>query len=138
MDFIGSVDTQDKVALVVYNGPDGNGKLESNFTSNLQSIATIVSQRQAGHYHDYTNIGGGMQKGRETLLAGARPNASKLMVLMTDGLANWNNGSYNLSAAAAHISSETAAAVANNYKIMTICVGAGGDAATMRPRRSAS
>jgi Mg-chelatase subunit ChlD len=132
MDFIGSVDTQDRVALVVYNGGDGNGKLEHDFTDNLSAITNITNQRQAGHYHDYTNIGGGMQKGRETLLANARPNASKLMVLMTDGLANWNNGSYNLSAAAAHVSSEASLAVTHKYKIMTICVGAGGDTATMQ------
>jgi hypothetical protein len=132
MDFIASVDTQDRVGLVIYNAPNGNGILESDFTSDLSSIAAIVSQRQAGHYHDYTNIGAGMQKGRETLVANARPNACKLMVLMTDGLANWHNGSYDLAGAAAHINSETAAAVAANFKIMTICVGVGGDRVTMQ------
>jgi hypothetical protein len=132
MDFIQSVDTQDRVGLVVYNGSDGNGKLESNLTDDLASIATLVNQRQAGHFHSYTNIGAGMQKGRETLVANARPNALKLMVLMTDGLANWHNGNYDLDGAAAHITSEAAAAVAANFKIMTVCVGAGGDTATMQ------
>lgn len=132
MDFIGSVDTQDRVALVIYDAADGNAKLESNFTQDLNSISTIVSNRQAGHYHSYTNIGAGMQKGRETLVANARPNATKLMVLMTDGLANFHNGNYDLSGAAAHVDNEAAAAVAAKFKIMTVCVGAGGDTATMQ------
>lgn len=132
MDFIQSVDTQDRVALVIYDASDGNAVLESNFTSDLPAISTIVSQRQAGHYHDYTNIGAGMQKGRETLIANGRANASKLMVLMTDGLANWHNGNYDLSGAAAHVDSEAAAAAAAHFKIMTVCVGVGGDTATMQ------
>lgn len=132
MDFIASVDTQDRVGLVVYNGPDGNGKLECALTDNLPSITTVVNKRQAGHYHDYTNIGAGMQKGRETLATTGRANASKVIVLMTDGLANWNNGNYNLSAAAAHISSEASAAAAAKYKIMTIAVGVGADTSTMQ------
>jgi Flp pilus assembly protein TadG len=132
MDFISSVDTQDRVALVIYDATDGNAILESNFTEDLTSISNIVNHRQAGHYHDYTNIGAGMQKGRETLVANARPNASKLMVLMTDGLANWHNGNYDLDGAADHVASEAAAAVAAKFKIMTVCVGAGGDTSTMQ------
>jgi Flp pilus assembly protein TadG len=132
MDFIGSVDTQDKVGLVIYNAPDGNGILESPLTSDLESISNIVNHRQAGHYHDYTNIGAGMQKGREHLEANGRPNSAKMIVLMTDGLANWNNGSYNLSAAAAHIQNETALSAAAEFKIFTLSVGSGADTATMQ------
>ena len=72
MDFIAEVDTSDRVALVVYNAPNGNALLESNFTDDLDSIANIVDHRQAGHYHEYTNIGAGLQLGRQTM-DGPRP-----------------------------------------------------------------
>lgn len=133
MDFIASVDTNDRVALVVYNGP-GNGaaKLEINFTDDLDLIANSVNTKQAGHYHQYTGMGSGMKVGRETLVANVRPNAYRMMVLMTDGLANWTNGAYNLSAAATEISNETAACAAENIKIMTISLGVDADTSTMQ------
>jgi len=134
MDFIGEVDTDDRVALVIYNGPDTGGYLEQAFTDDYDSIATIVSQRQAGHYHQYTNIGGGLKKGREHMDASARPHASKLIVLITDGLANWYNGSYNVSGAAQQIADETAlcAQESRKYKIMTISMGVDADSSTMQ------
>jgi Flp pilus assembly protein TadG len=132
MDFIGSVDTQDKVGLVIYDAADGNATLESALTSDLASITNIVNHRQAGHYHDYTNIGAGMQLGRQHLEANGRPNSCKLIVLMTDGLANWHNGQYDLAGAASMISSEAALAASDKYKIMTIALGVNADTATMQ------
>jgi hypothetical protein len=132
MDLVGSVDTSDRVGLVIYDAANGNAILESGLTNNLSTITNITNQRQAGHYHSYTNIGAGMQLGRQTLESTARPNACKLIVLMTDGLANWNNGQYNLSAAAAMISSEAAASAADKYKIFTLALGVNADTATMQ------
>jgi len=132
MDFIQAIDTNDRVALVIYDAADGNAILEHALTTDLPAISNIVNHRQAGHYHDYTNIGAGMQKAIETLNASARPNSCKSIVLMTDGLANWNNGSYNLSAAASHVSSEAAQAAAKKYKIFTLSVGVEADTATMQ------
>lgn len=135
MDFIKSVDTNDRVGLVIYNGP-GNGaaKLEHNFTDDLDLIANTVYHRQAGHYHQYTGIGSGMTLGRQTLDTYARPNSYKMMVLMTDGLANWTNGAYNLSGAATEIANETAlcAADSRRYKVMTVSLGIDADTATMQ------
>lgn len=133
MDFIAQVDTSDRVALVVYNAPDGNALLESNFTSDLDTISDIVNHRQAGHYHNYTNSGAGLQKGRQTMDSYARANASKLIVLMTDGLSNWNNGSQNVSAAQAMIVSEAnlCAAESRQYKVVTISLGSGADTSAM-------
>lgn len=134
MDFIGEVDTNDRVALVIYNGPDTGGYLEQAFTDDYDSISNIVSHRQAGHYHQYTNIGGGLKKGREHMDASARAHASKLIVLMTDGLANWCNGSYNLANAAAQITEETGycAMDSRKYKVVTISLGVEADTATMQ------
>jgi hypothetical protein len=66
--------------------------------------------------------------------ASARPNATKLIELMTDGLANWHNGQYDLDGAADHIAQESAlcAAEPREYKVMTISVGVGADTSTMQ------
>jgi Flp pilus assembly protein TadG len=132
MDLIKSVDTQDRVGLVIYDAANGNAILESPLTSNLDGITTITNHRQAGHYTSYTNIGAGMQLGRQTLESTARPNAAKMLVLMTDGLANWHNGQYDLAGAAAMVNSEASAAAADKYKYMTLALGVGADTSTMQ------
>ncbi|MCU0959608.1 MAG: VWA domain-containing protein [Pirellulaceae bacterium] len=131
MDYILEVDTNDRVGLVIYNASNGNAKLETPLTTNLPLVPQIVRQRQAGHYHDYTNIGAGMQSAREHLIANGRTNAFKMIVLMTDGVANWNNGAYNITAAKNHVLSEAAASASLNYPIVTISLGAGADIALM-------
>jgi Flp pilus assembly protein TadG len=131
MDFIGSVDTQDRVGLVIYDAADGNAILESPLTDDLDTIRNIVNHRQAGHYSSYTNIGAGMQLGRQHLETNGRANASKLIVLMTDGLANWHNGRLDEAGAAQMISTEASLAAADKFKIMTIALGVGADTATM-------
>lgn len=134
MDFIAEVDTNDRVGLSIYNALDGEGILESALTDDYDSISNIVSHRQAGHYHQYTNIGAGLHVARVHLDSNGRPNANKMIVLMTDGLANWRNGSYNLSAAAQYITDETAlcADESRKYKVMTISLGSGADTSTMQ------
>jgi Mg-chelatase subunit ChlD len=132
MELISSVDTNDRVGLVIYDANDGNAILESPLTNNLSTITTITTHRQAGHYTSYTNIGAGMQLGRQHLEGNARPNARKLIVLMTDGLANWHNGRYDLAGAAQMVSSEAAAAAADKYKIFTLALGVNADTATMQ------
>src|SRR6185295_4805596 len=67
MDLIGSVNTNDRVGLVIYDANDGNAILESPLTSTLSTITNITTHRQAGHYTSYTNIGAGMQLGRQQL-----------------------------------------------------------------------
>jgi len=73
-----------------------------------------------------------MQLARQQLESNSRPNACKLIVLMTDGLANFNNGSYNPTAAHNQIISEANSAAADKYKIMTLSVGIMADTATMQ------
>jgi hypothetical protein len=133
MDFIKSVDTNDRVGLVIYNGPgNGTATLEHSFTDDFDAIVDTVNHRQAGHYHQYTGIGSGMTIGRQTIESDARPNSYRMMVLMTDGLANWHNGNYNLSNAASAISSETALCANAKIKVMTISLGIGADTSTMQ------
>ncbi len=131
MDYITTVDTDDRLGLAVYNAGDGDGELETGLTHNLPLVATMARARQAGHYHDYTNIGAGMETARKELEANGRMGAFKMIVLMTDGQANWHDGYYSTSAARAHVIAEANAAKALNYPIVTISLGAGADIGLM-------
>ncbi len=127
MDYIRAVDTNDRMALVVYDGPDGEALLETPLTVDLSLVSTLASERQAGHYHSYTNIGAGMAAARQELEQNGRTGAFKMIVLMTDGNANWYNGGYNTSAAYNHVLTEAYASQALNFPIVTISLGAGAD-----------
>ncbi len=131
MDYIRAVDTNDRLALVVYNGPDGDALVETPLTHDLDLVATLAARRQAGHYHSYTNIGAGMEAAREELQQNARLGAFKMIVLMTDGNANWHNGTYDTTAARNHVLAEAAAASSINIPIVTISLGAGADVSLM-------
>ena len=138
MDFIQSVDTNDRVGLAVYDAANGEGLLEIPLTNDVGTIAEAVRLRQAGHYHQYTNIGAGLHEARLHLDSTARPNAKKMIVLMTDGNANWRNGQYNETAANQYVIDEAAlcAAEARKYPIMAISMGAGADSSVMQQAAS--
>lgn len=129
MDFIASVDTNDQVGLAIYNAPNGEGMVEVPLTRNYQTIVNTMTQRQAGHYHQYTNIGGGLKAARLHMDSNARVNAKKMIVLMTDGVANYVNGSVNENAARNFLIQEAnlCAAAPREYPVMTISMGAGAD-----------
>lgn len=131
MEYINEVDTNDRIGLVVYDAANGNAKLEVGLTENFALVAETASQRQAGHYHDYTNIGAGMLTGLAELEDHGRVGAFKMVVLMTDGQANWHNGSYNISAAYDSVIAQANAAAALNYPIVAISLGAGADTGLM-------
>jgi len=132
MDYIQEVDTDDRVALVVYNAPNGEGKVELGLTGIFDAVVQKATAAQAGHYHDYTNIAGGLKSARLELDANGRPNAVKIVVLMTDGNANWANGGYNTSAANENLLQEAAAAAASGYKVVTVSLGANADTSIMQ------
>jgi hypothetical protein len=132
MDFIQEVDTNDRVGLAIYNGPDGEGYLETGLTDDFDDIIQRVTQRQAGHYHQYTNIGGGLHAGRVELETNGRPNAFKMVVLMTDGKANWVNGGYSESASKSYLLDEAEACAEQGFPIVTISLGAGADVPLMQ------
>jgi hypothetical protein len=50
-----------------------------------------------------------------------------MIVLMTDGRANWHSGRYDTSAAWDHVISESHAAKAKNIPVVAISLGAGAD-----------
>jgi len=132
MDYIQAVDTDDRIALAIYNAPNGEGKVELGLTDDFEAIVQKAAAAQAGHYHDYTNIAGGLKSARQELDAKGRPNAVKIVVLMTDGNANWANGGYSTSSANQNLLQEAAAAAASGYKVITISLGANADTSIMQ------
>lgn len=127
MDYVTEVETNDRIGLSVYDAPDGNGKLETGLTDDFDYVVALARARQAGHYHNYTNIAAGMDTALDELLANGRTGAFKMVVLMTDGQANFYDGSYNTSAARNAVISEAYAAKALNIPIVAISLGAGAD-----------
>ena len=121
--------TDDRVGLSIYTSEDGTGKLESPLTDDFQHVEDISRHRQAGHYDRYTNIGAGMQKAREELSANGRDGAQKMMVLMTDGIAN---RPHNPIAAKAFVMEEAQKAKDAGFPIVTISLGTGADTALMQ------
>jgi Flp pilus assembly protein TadG len=99
--FVDDLNYNDRLGLVIYattaliekdNTGTTNGTAVSLgtdwLTYNIDAINTIQSQKQAGHYNDTTAIGLGLKEARTLLDTKARLNAKKVVVLMTDGLAN--------------------------------------------------
>ena len=88
MDYIQQVDTGDRVALILYNSSSQEAFVEHSLTEDFDTIETTISQRQAGHYDRYTNIGDGIRFARQELVNNGRRGAFKMIVLITDGMAN--------------------------------------------------
>jgi len=125
--FIEQSDSDDQMGLAVYNAPDGEGLLESSLTDNYGYIMTQSNHRQSNHYHNYTNISAGMRTAREELSLNAREGSLKMMVLLTDGVANWHNGGVNNSAAKNDVINEAYLSADEGFLIVTISLGAGAD-----------
>ncbi len=132
MDYVTEVDTNDRVGLAIYDAPDGNGILETGLTHDFNLVVNLTRHRQAGHYHRYTNIGAGIQTARVELEQHGRTGAFKMIVLMTDGRANWHNGRYDTSGAYAMVTSESEIAAGLNIPIVAISLGAGADTTLMQ------
>jgi hypothetical protein len=132
MDFIQAVDTQDQVGLAVYNAADGQGKLELELTPDYEPIAENVSTKQAGHYHMYTNIGAGLHQARLEIEENARPNSARMIVLMTDGVANWFDGPNQEDEAGEYLLEEANACATAMIPVICISLGSAADAEIMQ------
>ena len=131
MEYVQAVPTDDRVGLSVYNSWSGNGTLEHELTTDYETVVDITRHRQAGHYHHYTNIGGGLQKARKELEANAREGAFKMIVLMTDGKANWVNGGYDEDEADEFLRNEAELCEEQGFPVVTISLGADADTGIM-------
>ena len=125
MDYIREVDTKDRLGLSIYNSPEATALLEHALTYDFDAVAATVTQRQAGHYEQFTNIGAGIQTARLQLKSQGRKGAFKMIVLMTDGRANRPNGESDGQAFALN----EAQLVANEHWPI-ICISLGNEADT--------
>ncbi len=118
----------DQLGLSIYTSSDGTALLERKLGQNFDQIAKITRQRQAGHYQIYTNIYDGLRVGRQELEKNSRTNAQKMIVLMTDGLANLP---YNSSQAKSYALQEADRCKASRIPVVTISLGADADSNLM-------
>ncbi len=132
VDYVQEVDTDDRMGLAVYNSFSGDGTLEASMSTDMNLVRTIARQRQASHYHNYTNIGAGMDVARKELQANHRPGAARLLVLMTDGNANWHPGGYSTWQGRQYVLDQAALCKAAKIPVMTISLGAGADTSLMQ------
>lgn len=93
IDTIVALESLDRVALEVFAT---SARHEVDLTDNLQLVADALYLRQSGHYDRTTNIGGGLARAIAELTSErARGVARKVIVLMSDGVANVDaNGNY--------------------------------------------
>jgi hypothetical protein len=130
IDYLTQMQSQDQVGLAIYTHPNMPGAIkEHGLSTNLAQIKTTLRHRQAGHYAPETNIYGGMKLAREELVANARPRTFRLMVVMTDGVANEPGTDAQARAA---VITEANSAATNKIKIFTISLGASADTALMQ------
>ena len=84
--YLVSIDSSDQVGLVSYCD---TSRIEHELTYDLEAIAVEAYSQQAGSYGSQTNIASGVDLAVAELLGPrARPTAKKVMILMTDGMAN--------------------------------------------------
>lgn len=135
LNYVGAVDVDDRVGLAVYDSADGYAKTERALSTDLDQISELTHHRQAGHYHGWTNIAAGLKNAREELQAHARNGAYKMIVLITDGNANWvgtvNNG-YDPTTANQNVINEANQCKALKYKVVTISLGSEADTSIMQ------
>jgi hypothetical protein len=129
LSFLESQDTDDRLGLTIYNSAAETATLEHGLSDNYTAVNTTMRGRQAGHYNHYTNIGAGIHTSRLELEEHGRDGAFRMIVLMTDGIANRPT---NESTARAYVLSEANACASAKIPVVTISMGAGADVALMQ------
>jgi len=112
----------DHVALETF---DSWGHHELDLTENIRQVSDTLYGRQAGHYDVYTNIGDGLKRAYFELTSErARSAAAKVIVLMSDGVPNRDEGGeYNIAAAREYALRMARQAADAGMRIYTVSVG---------------
>lgn len=110
---------------------------EVNLTDEYHTIAETLYARQAGHYDQTTNIGGGLQMAiNELKSARARDNARKIIILLSDGVPNIDSaGTYvgdGAASAMEYCRVMAQQAATEGFTIHTVSVGSYADRAIMQ------
>ena len=124
--------TDDRLALVAYTSSLGQAVLEVPLTEDYALIETTSRKRQAGHYHQYTNIAAGIKSARRELLEHGRTGALQLIVLLSDGIPNWFDNSYDIYHGRQDASQQARLAARDNIPILTISLGSNADLQLMQ------
>jgi len=119
----------DQVGLAVYTSPSDDALLEVELTRDMQLVEDTSRERQAGHYDTMTNIGAGLRVAREEMQENSRVGSFKMIVLMTDGIANLPS---NTSQAERYLEEQAELCAAAGYPVVTVSLGAGADTSLMQ------
>lgn len=113
----------DRMSLEIFAS---TAKHEISLTDNLQLIADRLYDMQAGHYDGNTAISAGLVSAMSELQSeSARPNASKLIVLMSDGVPNSDENGNVVSSAAGRSLALDRAQQAVDLGFTVYCVSVG-------------
>ena len=133
--YLSSVGSNDQVSLEIYGT---TARHEVDLTTDVVAASTRLNSMQGGHYDGFTNMGGGMERAIEELTSSrARTNATKVMLLLTDGNANVNEYGHSglneddLEAGAAYARAQALVAAQNGIRIIAVSVGAEANQALM-------
>lgn len=80
--FVDELDTDDRIALVSYSS---YATLDASLTQDRDSVKTAIDDIEA---HGFTNIAAALDAGMAELTANGRPEAVKVIILLSDGVAN--------------------------------------------------
>jgi hypothetical protein len=131
LSYMTSLHTDDRLGLTIYNSPAPAeaAVLEHGLTLDFASIASTMRVRQAGHYNHYTNIYAGLNTSRLEIQQRAREGAFKMIVLMTDGIAN---RPVDTTTAKQYLLNEANVCADAKIPVVTISLGALADVALMQ------
>jgi len=122
VDYITEVDSGDHLSLEVYAT---TSRHEVDLTETLTDVLNTLEERQSNHYDNTTCVGCGIAEAHEELLSEhARSGAAKVMILLTDGIANTSPDG---SDAKTYARYEAELASDSNITIYTVGVGSGAD-----------
>jgi len=129
--YLDSLDSSDMLSLEVYAT---TARHEVDLTHDYQAIANRMTALQPNYYDGLTNIGGGLAKGIEELTGPrARPTSQKMIILLTDGLANINgSGQWDLDGAKDYALAEAQAAADQGIRVFAVSVGSAADQSLMQ------
>ncbi|MFH1746235.1 MAG: VWA domain-containing protein [Planctomycetota bacterium] len=122
VDVITALDSLDHLSLEIFATV---ARHQVNLTEDLQSVANTLYQRQSGHWDRCTCIGGGLQKAIDELKCSrARSASAKVIVLMSDGVANIDeNGNSSTQGARDYALAMAEQAADEGFRIYAVSVG---------------
>jgi len=132
---IESLDSSDLIGLASYAtygyGPSNKPNEMAWLTDDLSGVGALVDNLQPGMWTTNTNIAAGIDQGVNVLLNSedGRSNAAKIMLLLTDGIANTvrDGSSWNVDQAKADAKTAAGDAADQGIRIYTVSVGANAD-----------